>query len=320
MRYARITGTGSYLPQKVLTNDDLAKMVDTSNEWIVERTGIHRRHIITENETTSSMALAASKEALLNAGITAADLDLIIVATITPEQVMPCVACVLQHQLGARQIMAFDLGAACAGFIYALGTAQQFVETGKINHALVVGVEAMSTILDWTDRSTCVLFGDGAGAAILSADNQPGIRSCHLYADGGLGDMLRVGSSLPGYRERAMSPYVHMEGREVFKFAVNSLGDLVAKTLTEADMSVDQIDWLIPHQANIRIIQAVAKKVHCPMDKVIITVDKHGNTSSASIPLALHDGIQSGKIKPGQNLLMEAFGGGIAWGSALLTL
>lgn len=320
MTYARIVGTGSYLPKKILTNEDLATMVDTSHQWIIDRTGIHQRHIISEDESTSSMALAASKEALQNAGIKATELDLIIVATITPDQVMPCVACILQHQIGAKQIIAFDLGAACAGFIYALGTAQQFIETGKIKTALVVGVEAMSTIIDWTDRSTCVLFGDGAGAAVLRADQKPGIRSCYLHADGGAGDVLRVGSGLPGYRDRTIPPYVHMEGREVFKFAVNCLGDLVQRTLDDANMSASDIDWLIPHQANIRIIQAVAKKLNCSMDDVIVTVNKHGNTSSASIPLALHDGIQTNKIKPGQNLLMEAFGGGIAWGSALITL
>lgn len=319
MMYTRIIGTGSYLPKKILTNADLENMVKTSNEWIIERTGIEERHIISDDETTTSMALAASQEAIKNAGIQASDLDLILVATITPEQVMPCVACKLQHQLGARTIIAFDLGAACAGFIYALSTAQQFIATGQIKTALVVGVEAMSTILDWTDRSTCVLFGDGAGAVVLRADQTPGVRACHLYADGSHGDMLKVGSALPGYANRSIPPYVQMEGRDVFKFAVNSLGNLVTKTLESANWPASHIDWLIPHQANIRIIQAVAKKMNLSMEQVIVTVQKHGNTSSASIPLALHEGVASGKIKPGQNLLMEAFGGGVAWGAALVT-
>jgi len=320
MTFAKIVATGGYLPKKILTNRDLESMVDTTDEWIVERTGIHQRHIISDDETTSSMALAASQQALKNADLNATDLDLIIVATITPDKVMPCAACVLQNQLGARQVMAFDLGAACAGFVYALATAQQFIETGRYRTVLVVGAEAMSTILDWNDRSTCVLFGDGAGAAILTASDKPGIRNCHLYADGGLGNVLTVNSCLPGYHDSSKNPYVEMAGREVFKFAVNSLGDLAKETLNVAGLQPSDIDWLIPHQANIRIIQAVAKKINCPLDKVIITVDHHGNTSSASIPLALHEGISSGKVKPGQNLLLEAFGGGIAWGSALITL
>ena len=320
MSFAKIVGTGSYLPRKILTNADLEKMVETSHEWIFERTGIVQRHIVADGETTSSMALLASQQALRNAGMDASELDLIIVATITPDQVMPSVACMLQHQLGARSIPAFDLGAACAGFIYALATAQQFIEAGTVKTALVVGAETMSAILDWSDRATCVLFGDGAGAVILQAADTPGIRCCRLYADGQSANLLAVGSGLPGYRQQTIPPYVHMEGREVFKFAVNSLGDLAMNILTESHMTVAEIDWLIPHQANIRIIQAVAKKLNYSMDRVVVTVGQHGNTSSASIPLALHAGITAGGIKPGQNLLMEAFGGGIAWGAVLMTL
>jgi len=320
MVFAKIIGTSGYLPQKVLTNKDLESMVDTTHDWIVERTGIYKRHIITNGESTYSMALAAGKEALKNAGLKATDLDLIIVATVTPDKIMPCAACILQEKLGAKHIMAFDLSAACAGFVCALATAQQFIESGNVVNALVVGAEAMSTVLDWTDRNTCVLFGDGAGAVVLTANPDPGIHISKLQSDGNYGNILQVNSNLPGYKNDNASPYIQMAGREVFKFAVNNLGDLAFKTLATVNMKESDIDWLIPHQANIRIIQAIAKKLNYSMDKVIVTVDRHGNTSSASIPLALHEGISSGKIKSGQKLLLEAFGGGIIWGSIILTL
>ena len=266
------------------------------------------------------MALEASKNAIANAGITADEIELIIVATITPDQVIPSVACMLQHELKAPAIAAFDLSAACAGFIYAMSTAEKFIKSGAVKTALIVGAEAMSVITDWTDRRTCVLFGDGAGAAVLRADQKPGIHSCHLYADGGCKDILYVGSGLPGYQKNNIAPIVHMEGQEVFKFAVNTLGKLITETLEINNWSAEDIDYLVPHQANERIIRAVAKKLSMPMERVIVTVKEHGNTSAASIPLALDQGFKDGRLKEGQKILMEAIGGGFAWGSALITL
>ena len=318
--YSRVIGTGSYLPKKVVTNHDLEKIVETSHDWIVERSGIHQRHVIDEGESTSTMALAASHQALKNAGVKPDEIDLIIVATITPDRVIPSVACMLQADLKAPVIAAFDLSAACAGFIYALSTADQFIKSGAAKNVLVVGAEAMSVILDWKDRRTCVLFGDGAGAVVLRADQKPGIHSSCLHADGRSKDVLYVGSGLPGYQSEALLPYVYMEGKEVFKFAVNTLGDLVTEALETKGWTADQIDWLVPHQANNRIIQAFAKKLDLPSEQVIVTIKEHGNTSAASIPLAFHQGVMDGRIKEGDNILMVAIGGGFAWGSVLMTL
>jgi len=319
MKYARIIATGSYLPKKVLTNDDLAKMVDTSDEWIFQRTGIKQRHIIDGDETTSSMAYHASQDACKSAGISPKEIDLIVVATITAEEVIPCVGCLVQARLELPGIPVFDVSAACAGFVYALSVAEQYIKAGTSKTVLVIGVDAMSVITDWTDRQTCILFGDGAGAVILRADQKPGIISTHIHADGSYRDPLYVPSGLPGHKSK-VPPYVYMEGKEVFKFAVNTLGNIVEETLSKNNFSADQIDWLVPHQANFRIIQAVAKKLSLPMEKVIITIDQHGNTSAASIPLALNQGVKDGRIKSGQNIIMEAIGGGFAWGSALVTM
>ncbi len=319
MNYARVISTGSYLPEKILTNHDIAEMVDTSHEWIVERSGIHSRHIIGERETASTMAYNASLDAIKNAGISAKEIDLIIVATVTAEQIIPNVACLLQSQLGLPGIPAFDLSAACAGFIYALSTAEQYIRSGAAKTVLIVGSEAMSMITDWTDRKTCILFGDGAGAIILRADQKPGVLSSHIHADGGYRDLMYLKNGLPGLKTN-MPPYVYMEGKEVFKFAVNTLGSIVEETLSANCIEPDAIDWLVPHQANLRIISAVAKKLSLPMEKVIVTIEHHGNTSAASIPLALDQGIKDGRIKAGHNIIIEAIGGGFAWGSALIRM
>jgi 3-oxoacyl-[acyl-carrier-protein] synthase-3 len=314
--YSRIVATGSYLPKKVLTNRDLETMVETSDEWIYTRTGIRERHIAADGETTSDLALQASRRALEMAGIDAQEIDLIIVATTTPDMVFPSTACILQEKLGIKNgCPAFDMQAVCSGFVYALATANQFIRGGQSKCALVVGAETMSRILDWNDRGTCVLFGDGAGAVILKASDEPGVISTHLHADGSYGKLLTAGSCLAGGNGK---PFVVMDGGGVFKFAVNVLDSIVEETLAANQMEKSDVTWLVPHQANIRIIQATAKKLGMSMDNVVVTVDKHGNTSAASIPLALDTAVRDGRIKRGDTLLMEGVGGGFTWGSALV--
>lgn len=320
MIYSRITGTGSYLPDKALSNHDLEKMVDTTDAWIRERTGISKRHIAADNQSTVDLAEHAARRALEAAGKSAQDIDLIIVATTTPDRVFPSTACLLQKNLDRHGCAAFDIQAVCTGFVYALGVADKFIKTGTSKCALVVGAEVLSRALDWNDRTTCVLFGDGAGAVILEASDEPGIQSTHLHADGAYEHLLTVpGGVGQGYSTlEGNNRFVQMKGNEVFKVAVNTLGRIVDETLDANNLDKADIDWLIPHQANIRIIQATAKKLKMPMDHVVVTVDEHGNTSSASVPLALDTAVRDGRIKRGETLLMEAFGGGFTWGSVLL--
>lgn len=316
MTHAKILGTGSYLPEKILTNFDLEKMVDTTNDWIVERTGIKARHVAAENENAVTMADKAGRAAMEAAGIKPSDLDMIIVTSTTPYMVFPSTACLLQERYDIAGCPAFDLNAsACAGFMYAFSIADQYIRTGTIKNALVIGSEVMSRVVDWNDRSTCVLFGDGAGAVVLGASQEPGILSTHLHADGRHKDVLY----LPlGNRITPNVESVKMMGNQLFKLAVNILGDLFDETLAANGMQKSDVNWLIPHQANIRIIQAMAKKLNLPMDHVAITLEDQGNTSSASIPLALDMAIRDGRITRGQILMMEGFGGGLAWGSALV--
>ena len=319
--YSRIAGTGSYLPERVLTNDELSKLVDTSDEWIAARTGIRQRHIAAEGETTGDLAYHASVRALEAAGVEASELDLIVLGTTTPDLVFPSTACLLQHRIGADGIPAFDVNAACSGFIYALTVADKFIRSGAAKTVLVVGSETLTRMVDWSERTTCVLFGDGAGAVVLKADDETGILSTHLHADGGKKELLwnPVGVSV-GFRENEKNAGVriNMAGSDVFKHAVKALDSVVEETLDANGLDRHDIDWLIPHQANLRIIEATAKRLDMPMERVVVTVDKHGNTSSGSVPLALDTGIRSGKIQRGQLLLLEAFGGGFTWGSALL--
>jgi len=319
LTYARISGTGSVLPDKVLTNADLEKIVDTSDEWITDRTGIKKRHVV-EGETTCDIAEIASRRAIEAAGLKPQDIDLIIVATTTPDRIFPSTACLLQDRLDIHGCAAFDIQAVCTGFVYALGVADLFVASGKAKHALVVGAETLSKIIDWTDRSTCVLFGDGAGAVVLSASEEAGILSTHLHADGKYKDLLTVPSGISENFEqlKAGEAYVQMKGNEVFKMAVNTLGRIVDETLAANNMQKSDVDWLVPHQANIRIIVATARKLNMSMDHVVVTVDETGNTSAASIPLALDIAVRDGRIERGQTLMLEAFGGGFTWGSALL--
>ncbi|MFQ5469387.1 MAG: beta-ketoacyl-ACP synthase III [Gammaproteobacteria bacterium] len=321
MRFSRIIGTGSYLPEKILTNQDLEKMVETSDQWITERTGIRKRHIAGTNESTCDLAEKAARSALKSAGVTAKDIDLIIVATTTPDKVFPSTACLLQERLGIHGPAAFDVQAVCTGFVYALGIAEKFINTGSANRALVIGADTLSKIIDWADRGTCVLFGDGAGAVVIERSDRPGILSTHLHADGKYNELLMVSDEVieGDGRVKTDASYIRMQGNEVFKVAVNTLGRIVDETLTANQMQQGDIDWLIPHQANIRIIAATAKKLKLPMDRVVVTVDEHGNTSAASIPLALDVAVRDGRIKRGDKLLLEAFGGGFTWGSALLT-
>ncbi|APZ42669.1 beta-ketoacyl-ACP synthase III [Acidihalobacter ferrooxydans] len=318
--YSRIAGTGSHLPEKVLTNQDIARMVETSDEWITERTGIKKRHIVAEGETTCDLAEAAARRALEMAGRSAKDIDLIVVATTTPDRIFPGTACLLQARLGAQGCPAFDVQAVCTGFIYALGVADKFIRSGSTRCALVIGAEAMSRIIDWTDRGTCVLFGDGAGAVILEASEEPGVLSTHLHADGRYEKLLHVpyGVSDGLDKVEAGQAKVRMRGNEVFRIAVNTLGRIVDETLLANGMQKSDVDWLVPHQANIRIIQATARKLGLSMDRVVVTVDQHGNTSAASVPLALDVAVRDGRIQRGETVLMEAFGGGFTWGSAIL--
>ena len=319
--FSRIAGTGSYLPEKVLTNDDLSKIVDTSDEWIRTRTGIRERHIAAEGETTSDLAYHASVRALEAAGVDAKDLDLIVLGTTTPDLIFPSTACLLQHRLGADGCAAFDVNAACSGFIFALTVADKFIRSGAAKTVLVVGSETLTRMVDWTERTSCVLFGDGAGAVVLKADSEAGILSTHLHADGGKKELLwnPVGVSV-GFKpeEPNCGVRINMSGNDVFKYAVKALDSVVEETLEANGLDRHDIDWLIPHQANLRIIEATAKRLDMPMDRVIVTVDKHGNTSSGSVPLALDEAVRSGKIQRGQLLLLEAFGGGFTWGAALL--
>jgi len=320
LTYSRIIGTGGYLPEKVLSNHDLEKMVDTSDQWIMERTGIKKRHIAAENETTCDLAEHAARDAIDAAGITPKDIDLIIVATTTPDRVFPSTACLLQQRLGIHGCAAFDIQAVCTGFIYALGVADKFIRSGSHQCALVIGAETLSRIIDWTDRGTCILFGDGAGAVVLSASEEPGILSTHLHADGEYKDLLSTtGGISEGFTNNIDgSVHITMQGNEVFKMAVNTLGRIVDETLAANNMQKGDIDWLVPHQANIRIINATAKKLKMSMDHVVITVQEHGNTSAASVPMALNEAVRDGRIKRGETIMLEAFGGGFTWGSALL--
>ena len=304
--YSKIIGTGGYLPNKILTNKDLESLVDTTDGWIVERTGIKQRHISEDNETSSSMATKASLDAIKSANIKNSQIDLIIVATTTPDQIFPSTACIVQNNLNIIA-PAFDVQAACTGFIYALSIADNYIKTGMCKNVLVIGAEKYSNILDWDDRSTCVLFGDGAGAVVLSAKNSEGIISSHIHADGQYNDLLSVEDK-----------HIKMKGNEVFKVAVNTLSKLVDETLNKNNLDKTDIDWLVPHQANLRIIKAAAKKLSMSLDQVVVTVDKHANTSAASIPLALNEAVKDGRIRDDQVILLEAFGSGFTWGSVLL--
>ncbi len=319
--YSRIVGTGSYLPAKVVTNFDLAQRMDTSDAWIRERTGIERRHIIAEAESNVDMAEHAARAAIAAAGLKPSDIDLISYGTTTPDLVFPNCGCLLQARLGCRGAPAFSLEAACSGFIYALAMADKFVRAGESQRALVVGSEVLSRITDHSDRNTAILFGDGAGAVVLTPSEQPGIISTHLHADGSYQHLLYCTGGPargPAPGNMASGDYVRMAGSEVFKLAVTLLGRIVDETLALNHLDRSAIDWLVPHQANLRIIQAVAKKLGLPMERVIVTVQEHGNTSTASVPLALDVGVRDGRIKRGDLLLLEALGGGVTWGSALL--
>jgi 3-oxoacyl-[acyl-carrier-protein] synthase III len=317
--YSRIIGTGGYLPKNIVTNKDLEKIVDTTDQWIVERTGIRKRHIAEEGEYTCDLAEKAARKAIEMAGLQPEEIDLILVATTTADQVFPSTACLLQARLGIRGPAAFDIQAVCTGFIYALSVADKFIQTGAAKKALVVGAETFSRILDWTDRNTCVLFGDGAGAVVVEASSEPGIISTHLHADGAYENLLRVPTGVSrGYDTlREGGAFVEMRGNEVFKVAVTTLGRIVDETLAANGMRKSDIDWLIPHQANIRIINATARKLQTPMERVVVTVEDHGNTSAASVPLALDVAVRDGRVKRGETILMEAFGGGFTWGSVL---
>lgn len=320
MTYARIIGTGSYLPEKVMTNHDLEKIVDTSDEWIRERTGIEKRHLANHDETTTDLAEQAALNAIEAAGINKSDIDLIIVATTTPDMIFPSTACLLQSRLDIHGCPAFDVQAVCTGFVYALTVAEKFIKSGSSKNALVVGAETLSRILDWNDRGTCILFGDGAGAVVLSANEETGVLSTHIHADGDYEHLLRVPYGVSNGLEhlKAGNAYIEMKGNEVFKMAVNTLGRIVDETLDANQLEKSDIDWLVPHQANIRIIKATAKKLKMPLEQVVLTVQEHGNTSAASVPLAFDTAVRDGRIKKGEMVLMEAFGGGFTWGSALL--
>ncbi|XZG71162.1 beta-ketoacyl-ACP synthase III [Chitinibacteraceae bacterium HSL-7] len=315
--YARIAGTGSYLPEQIVTNEEMSRRVETSDEWIVTRTGIRERRFAADTQLTSDMALIAAQRALEAAKLTADDIDLIILATTTPDKLFPSTACIVQQKLGVNGFPAFDVQAVCAGFIYALSTADAMIRAGVARRALVIGAEKLSNLINWEDRTTCVLFADGAGAVVLEASEEPGILATALHADGRYADILQTDARV---KQGAIdgNPWIYMEGREVFKFAVRSLADVAGEVLGKAGVAQDEVDWLVPHQANIRIIESTAKHLGLPMDKVIVTVDRHGNTSAASIPLALDEGVKSGRIQRGQKLMLEGIGGGFAWGGALI--
>ena len=308
-KYSRIISTGSYLPEKILTNYDLEKMVDTSHDWIFERTGINQRHIADENESTVDMAYEASLKSIEKSNINVEDIDMIIVATTTPERAFPSTAVLLQNKLDIKDCFAFDINAACTGFIYALDVADKYIKNNSINNILVIGTEKMSTLVDWSDRNTCVLFGDGAGSVIIGSSNNPGIISSTIGSNGNYKDLLTVNPD---------SDFIEMKGNDVFKIAVNTMGKIARETLDQHDLRIDDVDWLIPHQANSRIISAIAKKLSLPSEKIIMTVGNHGNTSAASIPLAIDYAIESGDLKKEDTILLEAFGAGFTWGSTLL--
>jgi len=317
--HSRIVGTGSYLPLEIVSNDELAKRVDTSDEWIRSRTGIRQRHIAAAEEKTSDLALAASRQALAAAGLAPAAVDLIVLATTTPDMVFPSTACILQDKLGAHNGPAFDVQAVCSGFVYGIATADNFIRSGQYKRALVVGAEVFSRILDWSDRGTCVLFGDCAGAVVLAADKKPGIHASVLRADGSQAEILSVPGNVCGGAVLG-TPYLRMDGQAVFKFAVRVLEESARETVAAAGMALEDIDWLIPHQANVRILEATARKLGLARDKLVVTVDHHGNTSAASVPLALDEYVRAGKIRSGQRLLLQGVGGGFTWGSSLVTL
>lgn len=320
MIYARIAGTGSCLPQKIVTNQDLEKILDTTDEWIQERTGIKRRHIAGDGETTSSIGLEAARRAMAAANAGAEDIDLIIVGTTTPDKIFPSTACIIQRQLGVRGCPAFDVQAVCSGFVYALDLANRYIQTGGASTALVIGSETLSRIVNWKDRNTAVLFGDGAGAVVLQKSDEPGILATHIHADGQYEELLQVRSGISvGYdTTKAGHAYIEMNGNAVFRRAVASFDHMARETVADLDGDLGDIDWFVPHQANMRIITAAAKRLGMPMERVIATVDEHANTSGASIPLALDLAIRDGRIKRGQTLLFAAFGAGFTWGSAML--
>jgi 3-oxoacyl-[acyl-carrier-protein] synthase-3 len=319
MIYSRIVGTGSYLPPRVVPNAEFAERLETSDQWIRERTGIVQRHIADESQASSDLALAASRAALQAAGLKPEDIDLIIVATSTPDFVFPSTACLLQAKLGIRNCPAFDVQAVCSGFVYALATADSFIRAGMNRCALVVGAEVFSRILDWNDRGTCVLFGDGAGAVVLARADQPGLHASVLRADGSHADILSVPGNVCGGRIVG-SPYLQMQGGQVFKFAVKVLDEVARETVAAAGMGLDDIDWLIPHQANVRILEATARKLGMPLERLVVTVDHHGNTSAASVPLALDEYVRAGKIRAGHRVMMQGVGGGFTWGATLATM
>jgi 3-oxoacyl-[acyl-carrier-protein] synthase-3 len=319
MIYSRIAGTGSFLPPRVVTNDELAARLDTSDEWIRSRTGIARRHIADKDQASSDLALEASRHALQAAGIDASQIDLIVVATSTPDYVFPSTACLLQAKLGVKGCAAFDVQAVCSGFVYALATADSFLKNGIYKNALVVGAEVFSRILDWNDRGTCVLFGDGAGAVVLTADSKPGIHASVLHADGSQVDLLSVPGNVSGGCIVG-SPFLQMNGQGVFKFAVKVLEEVARETAAAAGMTMADVDWLIPHQANVRILDATARKLGLPPEKLVVTVDHHANTSAASVPLALDEFVRAGKIRAGHRIMMQGVGGGFTWGASLATL
>ncbi len=320
MLYSRIAGTGSYLPERILTNAELETMVDTSDQWIRERTGIRERRIAADGQTTGDLAEIAALRAMEAAGVDASEIDLLLVGTTTPDLVFPSTACLVQARLGANGCAAFDINAACSGFIFALSVADQYIRSGISKCALVIGAETLTRMIDWSDRGTCVLFGDGAGAVVLKPSQEAGILSTHLHADGGYKELLYnpVGVSVGFTDEDNHGVKVKMVGNDLFKVAVRALARTAEEALAANDIEQSELDWLVPHQANLRIITATARHLALPMDKVIVTVDRHGNTSSGSVPLALDEAVRDGRIQRGQLLLMEAFGGGVTWGSALL--
>ena len=315
--YSRVIGTGSYLPEKIVTNDDLARIVDTSDEWIRTRSGIRSRHVAAEGQLASDLALPAAQRAMAAAGVTGSQIDLIIVATTTPDIIFPSTACILQAKLGIAGCPAFDVQAVCSGFVYGLTIADLFIKAGQAKHVLLIGAEVYSRILDWTDRGTCVLFGDGAGAVVVAASEHPGILATKLHADGSHKEMLCVPGSVHAGKVWG-DPFVQMDGGGVFKFAVRVFEEGAIEVLEAAGLGVSDIDWFIPHQANIRIMEATAKKLGMPKEKLIATVHHHGNTSAASIPLALDEAVRDGRVKSGQTLLLEGVGGGFTWGAVLL--
>lgn len=317
MKYAKIIGTGSYLPEKILSNADLEEMVETTNEWIMKRVGIRERRLVGESgDTTASMASAAAKRAIEAAGLQPEDIGMVVVGTASADHFFPSTACIVQQRLGIHnESPAFDLNAACAGFIYGLSVVDQYIRTGMVKNALVIGVDTLSTVVDWTDRSTCILFGDGAGAVVLQASEEPGVLATHIHANGKFADILYAKSTLWDWSQ---PPHLIMSGHELFKIAVTKLGEIVDQTLKKANLDKSTVDWLIPHQANLRIIKAVAKRLGLPMERVILTIERHGNTSAASIPLALDHVVREGIIKRGEILMFDAFGAGLAWGGALV--